>query len=295
MRRIWRRLCLLMMPVLIAGCASSGSMLTEDVGALRAGIGAAREQSRISFIAANKLAQEQAIERKIDLSEKTLREADFPVPVPSEDAAQWAEAFAILDTYSGALQKLVDSKRTQATGDAIGGIAASLNGPTINAKMPPTLSGAFATFGQALMQSRAEKSAVAVMRKTDPAFREVVGAMADAIGGSPQDVASIQFVVESNWTNSILPSLENKYTGLEVKSGERRRVAQDYVAAISARNAQLANLSQLHQSLIALGEAHSAAARGHPGDALFWIDRIHGWLDEIKRRAADAEKSGDKK
>jgi hypothetical protein len=272
---IVKRIALMILPLFMAACATPGSVLSEDVGSIRAGVGAAREQARLSFVAANKLAQEQAIDRKIGL------------PEPN--------AFGILDAYGAALQSLVDPERAEATGDAIGELATSLNGPAINARIPASLSAVFQTFGQELVQARAEKSATAIMRKTDPAFNEVLSAMASAIGGSPADRDSLQFVVESNWTNSVLANLETRYGGLAPTSPDRRKVVQDYVAAIGARDAQLANLSQLQQSLIALSQAHAAAARGRPGDALFWVGRINGWLDDIKRRTEATEKNGGSK
>jgi hypothetical protein len=57
------------------------------------------------------------------------------------------------------------------------------------------------------------------------------------------------------------------------------------------RDAQLRDLDGLRSSLLALGEAHSAAAKGSPGDALFWVERIGGWLDDIKRRTQAAKGS----
>jgi hypothetical protein len=292
---IVKRIALMILPLFMAACATPGSVLSEDVGSIRAGVGAAREQARLSFVAANKLAQEQAIDRKIGLPEPTLRETDFPTPISTADAAAWSNAFGILDAYGAALQSLVDPERAEATGDAIGELATSLNGPAINARIPASLSAVFQTFGQELVQARAEKSATAIMRKTDPAFNEVLSAMASAIGGSPADRDSLQFVVESNWTNSVLANLETRYGGLAPTSPDRRKVVQDYVAAIGARDAQLANLSQLQQSLIALSQAHAAAARGRPGDALFWVGRINGWLDDIKRRTEATEKNGGSK
>lgn len=287
-----RRMALLILPLLVVACATPGPILGENVGAIRTGVGAAREQARISFVAVNKLAQDQAIERKINLPERTLRESDFPTPVSTADAAAWSNAFGILDAYGAALQKLIDPAQAQATGDAISALATSLNGPTIDAKIPPSLSAVFATFGQVLVQAKAEKSATSIMHMTDAAFSEVLSTMATAIGGSPQDRNSLQFVVESNWTNSVLANLETRYAELSPSNADRKRVLQDYVAAIAARDAQLANLSQLQQSLLALAAAHAAAARGSSGDALFWVGRINGWLDDIKRRTDAADKSG---
>ena len=287
-----KRTSLFVLPLLAVACATPGPILTENVGAIRSGVGAAREQARISFVAVNRLAQDQAIERKLGLPERSLRETDFPTPVSTADAAAWSNAFGILDAYGAALQRLVDPARAEATGDAIGELANSLNGPTINAKIPARLSAVFATFGQALIQAKAEKSATAIMRRTDPAFNAVLSGMAEAIGGSPRDRNSLQFVVDSNWTNAALSHLESRYADLPQAAPDRRRVLQDYVAAIAARDAQLASLSQLQLSLLALAEAHEAAARGNPGDALFWIGRINGWLDDIERRTDAASKAG---
>lgn len=280
---------------MLAGCATPGPVLTQDLGAIRSGIAATRDQARVSFDAANKLALQQSVERKVALPDRNIKESDFITPVSAADAAAWNNAFGVLDSYGAALQSLVDPKRANDTGDAIGDLAKALNGPTIDAKIPASLSGLFSTFASALVQAHAEKTAIAVMRTTNPAFNEVVGKMAGAIGVSPRDRGSLQDVVDSNWTNAVLPELDNRYATLKVGDAARRQVLTDYTNAMVARDAQLANLAQLHDSLLALGEAHAAAAKGKPGDALFWIGRINGWLDDIKRRADAAQKSGDSK
>ena len=279
----------------LTGCATPGPFLTQDLGAIRSGIAITREQARVSFDAANKLALQQSIERKAGLPDTIIKESDFATPVSAADAAAWSNAFGILDTYGAALQSLVDPKRANDTGDAIGDLANILNGPAINAKIPASLTGLFSTFAQALVQARAEKTAITVMRRTDPAFHEVVSRMAAAIGASPRERGSLQDVVESNWTNSVLTGLDNRYQALRVGDAARKQVLTDYANAMVSRDAQLANLAQLHDSLLALGEAHAAAAAGRPGDALFWIGRINGWLDDIKRRTDAAQKSGEGK
>lgn len=276
----------------LTGCSTPGTVLTQDLGAIRSGIAGTREQARVSFDAANKLALQQAVEFKAGKPETTIKESDFPTPVSAADAAAWSNVFGVLDAYGAALQSLVDPKRATETGDAIGDLAKSLNGPTIDAKIPTSLSGLFSTFASALVQAHAEKTAIGVMRKTDPAFNEVVSKMAEAIGASRRDRGSLQDVVESNWTNSVLTALDNRYQTLKPGDAARRQVLTDYTNAMAARDAQLANLSQLHDSLLALGEAHAAAAKGKPGDALFWIGRINGWLDDIKSRAAAAKDNG---
>jgi hypothetical protein len=105
--------------LLVAGCATPGPILNENVGALRTGIGAASQQSQIAFDAANKLAREQSVNAKVADPSKSLDPDDFPLPAPPEGTAKWAQAFKILDSYGAALQSLVDPKRSQAGGDAL--------------------------------------------------------------------------------------------------------------------------------------------------------------------------------
>jgi hypothetical protein len=144
--------------------------------------------------------------------------------------------------------------------------------------------------GSALLQARSERKATAVMRQTDGAFNAVVGDMAKAIGTGGSDVGSLQNSVFSSWENSVLTKIEDDYAALQpTDQANRRATIQRYLDAMNARDKQLADLSQLRQSLLALGEAHSAAARGEPGDALFWVKRVNDWLDEMKARTKAIE------
>ncbi|MEA3002902.1 MAG: hypothetical protein QOH81_1690 [Sphingomonadales bacterium] len=288
LRPIWAALALA-----VAGCATPGPMVTEDVGAIRTGIAAVRQQSQASFTAANSLVRQQAVDRKVHSPELILRQSDFPTPVTAAAAQQWSSAFDLLDAYAAALQSLVDPQRAQGAGEAIGQLGDSLNGPTIRAGIPPSISGAFQAFGSALVQAKAEASATAVMRKTDPAFADLIGRMATAVGRGTHEPGSLYDTVESAWNDSLLPGLENGYRHLSpTDESGRRQAIQAYLDAMAARDAQLTQLGQLSQSLLALGEAHAAAARGRPGDALFWIKRIDAQLDAIRSRAASTGKTG---
>jgi hypothetical protein len=245
---------------------------------------AARQQAKASFGAANEVAREQAVERKVRLADTILRQTDFPAAVPEEAARDWDAAFAIVDRYGAALQSLVNSKRAEETSSAIGGLAESLNAPNINLGVPDGLTAVFQNLGQALVQVRAERKATTVMRATDGAFNNVVGQMATAIG-EPAEAGSLANTVWSQWENSVLPLLEEEYRKLAPTDlTGRRRVVQSYVQAMAERDSQLSDLILLQQSLLALGEAHSAAARGKPGDALFWVGRINGWADDVRKR-----------
>jgi hypothetical protein len=277
----------------LAGCATPGPVVSDDMGALRSGIAAVRQQSQVSFTAANNLVREQAVDRKVRSPELILRQEDFPTPVTAAAAQQWSTAFDLLDNYAAALQDLVDPQHAQDAGAAIGQLGDSLNGPTVKAGIPPVITGVFQAFGAALVQARAEAGAAAVMRRTDPAFAQLVGRMASAVGHGSHEPGSLYDAVESAWNDSVLPGLENRYKALSPgdETGRRQAIGA-YLDAIAARDAQLTQLGQLAQSLLALGEAHAAAARGRPGDALFWIKRIDAQLDDIKSQKSAAGTTG---
>jgi len=288
-----RTVILVLLACITTACATTPApMLTEDVGSIRAGVTAARQEASDSFISANELTRQQGIDRKIRLPEKILRPEDFPVAVPATAAAQWDNAFGILDQYAAALQSLVDEQRARETGDAIGSLGQALNDSSVlQSKIPGALTAVFSEFGQALVQARAERKATEVMRATDPAFRHVVDSMAAAIG-EPAQPGSLANTVEVQWDSSVLPLLENDYALVPASDmDQRRQVLDAYTQAMASRDKQLNDLSQLQRSLVALGEAHSAAARGRPGDALFWIGRINTWADDIRTRMKPAEEA----
>ena len=279
--------------LLLAACGTPGAITHENVGSLRSGIAAAGQQSQLAFDAANKLARDQSIAAVVADPDFQLNEADFPLPAPPEATQKWAQAFGLLDSYAAALQSLVDPVRAGETGDRLQQLGTTLNGPSLNAGIPASVAGAFSALGSAIMQARAEKKATDVMRRTDPAFNRVVGDMAAAIGTGATDAGSLQNSVAANWNASVLTLIEDDYSKLSPADADARRAVIDrYLTAIAGRDAQLASLSQLRQSLLALGEAHSAAARGSPGDALYWVQRIDGWLDEVKARSGAVAAAG---
>jgi hypothetical protein len=272
--------------LLLSACGTPGTVISADAGALRAGVAAARQQSQDDFAAANKLIRDRSVEWKVAQPSAILRQSDFPTAVTPQAAQQWSAAFDVLDSYAAALQSLVDPKNAAATGDAIGQLGQALNGGTLKAGLPQPVVAVFQTFGEALVQARAEKEATAVMRRTDAAFNQVVGQMAAAVG-RPGAPGSLYDSVDAAWNGSVLPQLENRYTTISpTDTDSRRQLITSYFQAMDARDAQLGQLGQLSQALIALGQAHSAAARGKPGDALFWIQRIGGWADAVRTRAA---------
>lgn len=278
----------------LAGCATPGPVLTESVGKVRAGTALAGEQSNLSLVAANAQARERGVEYKIGDPSLTLREADFPLAVSREDVLAWQAAFSALDQYMAALQKLVDPARAGETSDNLNAVGTALSSGSLGVKLPQGTAEAFATLGGAIVQARAEHKATEVMRRVDPAFTALMGAMADAIGAD--DHANLRGTVRANWESAI-GHVRSDYAALPPAPLDARRdAATRFVTMLDTRDATDANLAALRTSLLALGEAHAAAAKGNSGDALFWVGRISAWLDDVQKRIDAAKKAeGDKK
>lgn len=271
-----------------AACTMSGARLSENVTPLRKGVEQANEQTALAFSRTNEMAQELNIVRAVDLKRPVLREADFPVAIAYEDRDRWVAAFGALDSYLGELQKLVDPARSAQTTTGLDALAKQLQEGSTELQLPGPTVAAFNTFAGALVQVSAERKALAVMQQTDPAFNEVVNAMAKAIGDTNAD--GLRLTVRSYWASK-LADINVDYSKIASKPSadeKRRGLILQYTSTIEARDGQLRDLAALGSSLTALGQAHNAAARGDGSDALFWIDRISGWLDEAKKRAKEA-------
>lgn len=275
--------------LLPAGCATPGAILDDSVGKVRAGVAAVDQQSRLAFTNANDLVREQEIHRAVLSPSTDLSEGQFAVAVTADDAVKWRASFGRLDAYLAALQLLVDTRRAATTSSNLNALGTELQSGVVGAELPTGVSGAFASLGGAIVQARAEKTATAVMRKTDPAFRATMEAMRDAIG--PREGPGLAATVANQWlTISTRQSID--YAGLRPDDlGGRDRAIRDFLKTTDAREAQLGDLAALRDSLAALEEAHTAAANGSSGDALYWIGRIDGILTDIK---ASASQSGGK-
>lgn len=271
----------------IAGCATPGPILTESVGTLRTGLTQTRQQADASFTLTNTAAREIDIARALDSDRRSLAEADFPLALDPADIQRWSNAFTVLDSYLGALQRLVAPERAQTTGNNFDALAAQLRSGATALSLPAEASAAFSTFASALVQANAERRAQDVMRQVDPAFNAVMAGLADAIG--IDDRTGLRGTSRIYWENK-LSDLRVGYSQIDLANRTARRAAIDkFIQTIDARNAQLRSLGDLRSSVLALGEAHSAAAVGDNGNAQFWIGRIGGWLDDVRRRTEAAE------
>jgi hypothetical protein len=269
----------------LVACATPGPVLTASVGTVRTGLSLTSEQAATAFTTTNATARDLDLQRALANPAPNLREEDFPLALAPADIAKWTNAFTALDTYLASVQSLVDPARATATADRLDGLAAQLREGPVHLSLPAEASGAFATFAGVLVQLRSEHEATAIMRRVDPAFSAVMGGLADAIGAD--DRSGLRGTTRIYWAEK-LSALRVAYAQLSPTSPSRQATMLSFVAAMDSRDAQLQNLAQLRASVLALGEAHSAAARGSGGDALFWIGRISNWLDEMKQRTAAA-------
>lgn len=288
--RVDRSVAVLFVALGLAACATPGPILTESVGTIRAGLGEVREQSSLAFNSVNDTALQIDVARVLQGPAPNLREEDFPVAIADEDRAKWSNAFDVLDDYLAALQQLVAPERAAETSTQLDGIANRLRGGNFGAQLPGAATAAFATFAGALVQAREERTATAIMRRIDPEFQQVMTGMAEAIG--QDDKTGLRQTVRLYWLGKFA-DVRSSYvaiTGNDVAATDRRRaVVAQFVKAMRDRDADLRNLAAIRTSLLALGAAHTAAARGSSGDAFFWIGRISGWLDDIKARTAAAK------
>jgi hypothetical protein len=281
----------ILVSVQLGACATPGPVLTESVGTIRTGLTLARQQSETAFATTNEAARDIDIARALEDPLRNLREEDFPLALAPEDIAKWSNAFTALDAYLGSLQRLVAPERATATGNNLDALAEQLSGGPAQLSLPAEAVAAFSTFASALVQASAERRAIDVMRRVDPQFNEVMAGLADAIGAD--DSSGLRGTSRRYWAGK-LSTLRVTYSEIDPSAAsERRAVIDQFLETIDARNAQLASLAHLKASLLALGEAHSAAARGDNGSAQFWIGRISGWLDDIKRRTEAAAEQGD--
>lgn len=298
-QKLLRAILLTLACAWLTACASTpGPVIAHDATVMRVAVSSVREQTRTAFDATNRLARDQAIDGQV-LVAKPLTEAAFPAAIAPADAAAWADALDILDAYASALQRLSGPDQAAATGTALDALGNELATGTTKLSISPGLQGLGVAFGKALVQAHGEAEATAAMRRADPAFQALVSGMADALGAGPSP-GTVQFTVKSNWDaalgliqaqhQALIPPIAKPET-LAKSEADRRRLVVQFVAAMEGREAQLRQLAQLHDALLALGQVHAAAAKGQPGDAAFWITRLNGWADDVKAYAQSAQKA----
>ncbi len=275
----------------VVACAANGPLLGQGVTTMRAGLAQAKTQSGQAFDDINASRRDFAIEDVLDAN-RAPQEKDFDPVIDKDTAGRWNGAFDRLDEYFAALIDLVDAKRSQETGTQLSAIGTALQQPTIGLKLPKGSSEVFAQLGRLIVQARAENKALGVMRRTDPAFQTLMRKMGDLVymddDGSGADAGTLSGLVRTQWQRRLRDIAADDYG--DVASGPRDArapVIQKYAAALDERNAKLATLADLRASLLALGEAHAAAAKGSDSAVLYWIGQLNDRLKEARQNVAN--------
>ena len=270
----------------LSGCATPG-VVSDAAPELYRGTIAAAAQTEESFASANASARQADVERLLLAAESpgialpTIGRNDFTEVVAPETSADWRALFAALEGYTQNLVSLTDpavsgdvSAALKETGDSLAKLAGNAPALGRTAELAAVLGGAIA-------QSAGETRALDVIRRTDPAFNDLLTSMAKAIGASPEE--GLSATVASSWDNGILQADRTRY-GLIPRGPQstpaRRQALETYLAHVEARDASLKQMAALHRSLQALAAAHRAIAQQRDADARAWIDRLEKIADD---------------
>lgn len=277
-RLIVSRLCLTALAL-----SSCTTVNTDGISKFDQGLLLTHTQTDTIFAAANALAQEESIKYVIASNKVTITDADF-TPLLSPDAvAEWDTSFSKLEAYASALQTLSSGNEGTQFSNSAQGLGKQLQTGAIGAKISNGVAAAFIELGQALINLKAGHDAQAIMHQTDPAIRQVFTQMAAAIGENNK--SGLRADVWSNWTTKIAQGPGQDYIAAG-KNGnntaQKTTAAQSYVAMMAQRDAQLSTLATLRQSLLALADAHTAAAKGASADLTGTISLINTQLDQTQ-------------
>lgn len=260
---------------LAAGCATAPDRTA--VPTFRAGAATANQQSQAAFADINTFLRQQQIERAARLP--TLNEQAFFTPLASEDVAKWSRAFGLIDAYAAALEKLLDPARRADTEGALTELSGKI-GDVRDEQLPPGIAAGFIQLGGLLVQIKAEKDALAAMRKADPAIQDVFSAMMAAIGDGPSD--GVRGTVAASWT-VVLAQIQIDFLGAQGLPA-KRDVATRYVTTLDRRDAQDATLASLRRSFSLLAAAHRELAAGRAPSAQRLLDAIQQEYEAYRKR-----------
>ncbi len=288
-----RHLLALLLPLALASCATP-SAVGEAAPSLHRGAIAAEQQTEALFRDINAASRAGDIDRVLAAAEQpgpglpTLKEADFTELVEPATRAQWSALFDAIAGYTTALVELTDPSLAAGAGDSLQGLGTRFGTMAGESEKVGKVSGVVGAVGAAILGARAEATAGDVVRRVDPAFNDLMLAMADALGTSDAD--GLRGTVADLWKRNRLQVLQDRFAGVPRGpdgSPARRQVADEYLRALAARDAGLADLARLRGALLALGAAHRAAAADDTPAARAWIDRLERLVADIAARTKD--------
>lgn len=276
----------------LAGCANTISS-TELTGFGTAAVSLSR-QTDVNFAEANRIARLAAVDRFVRSGAIGLTEAPFAPAVPADVANEWRAAFSDLERYGLLLGTLTGDDQRKQTTTAFKDLGVELNSGVVGAKISPGVAAGFSALAGALVDMEAQRRAREILQRTDPQVRSLLTAMAEAVGAS--DGEGLRGTVGSAWTAFGGRNQRAYALAIEGKRDEdaRRAIVVDYLTLLDRRQAQLASLASLRSSLLALADAHSAAAAGSKRPIGELLNVIEARLDEIIALSKSIEKESNK-
>lgn len=266
--------------LLVAGCRHATSQ--GDLARFAEAAGKVHVQTDLAFARANAISRKNEIDAFVATRRPGISERAFPPALDPQSIAAWDQALSDLERYGGLLAELLDGDRGVRSASDITGLGRELQTGEVGAHIDAGVATGFATLAGVLMDASARSSARTIMRRTDPAIHRVLTSMAGAIGTDRTE--GIQGTVWANWTAS-QTGLRDSYADASEKgdAAKQRAIAVDFLETIDRRDADLQALSSLKASLLALADAHSAAAAGSRLRQQQIIDGLDRRLVEARR------------
>jgi len=244
------------------------------------GVASVEKQSQTALLESNKLARDVSIERFIRSGSVGLAENSFIVAVDPKDILAWQSAFDAIEKYATLIASLSDPNRRRDVGDATTKLSTQLSG--VGVDISPEVSTGFASLAGFLVQQKAQKTAIEIIRTTDPAIQAILTGMAAAIGSD--DRTGLRGTSYSNWTASLQNVRGDYAAAAQAKTeAKQRSLIAEYLATLDRRDAQLRALANLRSSLLTLAQTHAAEAAQAPQNASRLLDTIERQAEETER------------
>lgn len=249
---------------LLAGCSS---MQNSSFQTFSSGISSAKSQTDLAFQAVTDLTSQSIIEYAA--AQAKLSDTNFLPVLDPESIAVWDSAFSALQKYSQSLVLLTSPTLTKDFEDAAVGLASEVKqaGDDLKSQkvfsqpLPnsPSFAAAFTELGDLLLRAKAQHDVKAALLQADPAVKQILNAMAEAIGATATN--QLRGTVRANWEER---KAEQKVTFLEAKPADRIAIATKYSSLLSSETLEDLAMASLRRSLLALADAHHALANNQP-------------------------------
>jgi hypothetical protein len=243
--------------LLLAGCAAP-MVSPPRVAAFGQAVDSVKLQFDTAFAAINQMAMADAVERAVTLPK--LTEADVAPLLPPDDIAKWDNAIGGIDAYVASLTALTAPNPANDFGSAATAFGTAVAKLEPSALPSPGVAAGFAELGRSLIAAKAERDALKIARQADPAMQQIFTAMADVIGDAK--LKGLRGTVHEHWQTEIAEVAKVDFPTAKGNTAARRSAVLAYVDLLQKRDAQDLQLASLRQSLLELGVAHAALARG---------------------------------